>query len=231
MTSSRKIKRPKSLTQLAIDNIRDGITSGTYALGSPLYEKVLAEEFGISKTPVREALVQLQREGLVVVQPYSGTFVFELEDGEVGELCEMRLILETNGVQLSMHRRAARLTAELDELVGAMAEAVAKEQVSQYRELDARFHEAFFKYCGNGYLARSAAVIEAKLKTLRVSVTMFKPDVQALSLTEHQKIAAALRESRLDAAIEILTAHIKRARDLMRGLHEANPITVEKFTD
>ena len=89
--SHRKIKKPKSLTLLALEKIREGITRGEYALGAPLYEKVLAEDFGISKTPVREALVQLQHEGLVVVQPHSGTFVFELGDGEVGELCELRL--------------------------------------------------------------------------------------------------------------------------------------------
>src|SRR6266404_7182103 len=109
--NDRKIKKPKSLTLLALEKIREGITRGEYALGAPLYEKLLAGEFGISKTPVREALVQLQREGLVVVQPHSGTFVFELADGEVSELCELRLILETNAVQLAMRRQRGRLTA------------------------------------------------------------------------------------------------------------------------
>src|SRR5688572_28849988 len=126
MTSSRKIKKPKSLTLLAMDNIREGITSGAYPLGAPLFEKVLAEEFGISKTPVREALVQLQREGLVVVVPHSGTFVFELADNEVTELCELRLILETNAVQLAMRRQSGQLIADLDGIVEGMRESVRK---------------------------------------------------------------------------------------------------------
>jgi len=229
--SDRKIKKPKSLTLLALEKIREGITRGDYALGAPLYEKVLAEEFGISKTPVREALVQLQREGLVVVQPHSGTFVFELADGEVTELCELRLILETNALQLGMRRQAGRLIAELDILVQAMREALKKKQISPYRELDAQFHRAFFKHCGNAYLAGSYALIEAKLQTLRVNLMKPLPNLSKMSMEEHLKITQALKESKTSKAIDILGAHIKRARELMRGLHEADPVNVAQLED
>jgi len=227
--SNRKIKKPKSLTLLALEKIREGITRGEYALGAPLYEKVLAEDFGISKTPVREALVQLQHEGLVVVQPHSGTFVFELGDGEVGELCELRLILETNAVQLAMRRQAGRLTAELDTLIQAMREALKKKQIAHYRELDAQFHQTFFKHCGNAYLANSYALIEAKLQTLRVNLMKPLPNLSKMSMDEHQQIAQALNESKVSKALEILGAHIKRARELMRDLHEVKPVSVAEF--
>lgn len=224
--SQRKIEKPKSLTLFALENIREGIMSGEYPLGSPLYEKVLAEEFGISKTPVREALVQLQREGLVVVHPHSGTFVFELADGEVSELCELRLILETNAIKLAMRRQAGRLSAELDTLVAAMREAIKKNQTAQFRELDAQFHRAFFKHCGNSYLAAMYSMIEAKLQTLRVSLITPLPHLLTVSLDEHVKIAKALHESKVDVALRVLAEHIKRARELMRGLHEAEPVTI-----
>jgi DNA-binding GntR family transcriptional regulator len=228
--SIRKFKKPKSLVLLAMEKIRDGITSGEYALGAPLYEKVLAQDFGISKTPVREALVQLQREGLVVVQPHSGTFVFELAHGEVTELCELRLILETNAVQLAMRRQAGRLTTELEALTAEMRESVKKKKIAHYRELDAQFHQCFFKHCGNAYLASSYAMIEAKIQTLRVSLVTPLPNLTALSLDEHLQITQALRESKVDTASEILTTHIKRSRELMRGLHEVDPVTVEKMS-
>jgi DNA-binding GntR family transcriptional regulator len=231
MTANRKIKKPKSLTLLALEKIREGITSGTYALGAPLYEKVLADDFGISKTPVREALVQLQREGLVVVQPHSGTFVFELADGEVTELCELRLILETNAVQLAMRRQAGRLVSELEVLLASMREAIKKNQISHYRELDSQFHRAFFKHCGNTHLANSYALIDAKLRTLRVSLSATLPNLTKLSMDEHVQITRALQESKVEAAIGTLTAHIKRARELMRGLHEVAPVNVAKFQD
>lgn len=225
------MKKPKSLVLLAMEKIRHGITNGEYALGAPLYEKVLAKDFGISKTPVREALVQLQREGLVVVLPHSGTYVFELADGEVTELCELRLILETNAMQLAKHRQGGRLTTELDLLMASMREAVRKNQIAHYRALDGQFHQSFFKHCGNAYLTRSYSLIEAKIQTLRVSLITPLPNLIALSLDEHQQIAKELYGGKVDTAIAILTAHIKRSRELMRGLHEVAPINVGKFAD
>jgi len=223
----RKIRKPKSLTLLALEKIRDGITNGEYPLGSPLYEKALAEQFGISKTPVREALVQLQRESLVVVQPHSGTFVFELAEREVTELCELRLILETNALQLAMRREAGRLMAELDGVCKSMREALKKKQTRQYRQLDAEFHRVFFKHCGNTYLSGAYSMIDAKLQTLRVSLIAPIPSLLSLSLEEHVRITKALRESQMEVALRVLTDHIKRARELMRGLREVEPVTVE----
>lgn len=228
--SPRKIEKPKSLTLLALEKIREGITSGEYPLGSPLYEKVLAEQFEISKTPVREALMQLQREGLVVVHPHSGTFVFELADGDVSELCELRLILESNALQLAMRRQAGRLTADLDRIILAMREALKRKHASRYRELDAEFHRTIFIYCGNSYLTAMHSMIEAKIQTLRVSLITPLPDLQDLSLAEHAKIAKALGDSKVDVALRILSDHIKRSRELMRGLHEVEPVTVETLS-
>ena len=124
MQIDRKIIKPKSLTLLALENIRNGVTCGLYPLGSPLYEKALAEEFGISKTPVREALVQLMREGLVVVAPHSGTLVFVLADDEVAELCDLRLILESNALRISMERAPSHFVAGIDALIVARPDGV-----------------------------------------------------------------------------------------------------------
>jgi DNA-binding GntR family transcriptional regulator len=225
--TDQKIKKPKSLTLLALEKIRVGITNGDYPLGSPLYEKSLAEQFGISKTPVREALVQLQRENLVVVQPHSGTFVFELADKEVTELCELRLILETNALQLAMRRHAGRLLSDIDGIVTAMCEAIANKEAEHYRHLDAQFHDAFFKHCGNAYLASAYSMIDAKLQTLRVSLIAPIPSLLDVSLDEHVRIAKALNDDQTEVGLSVLSEHIKRARELMRGLREVEPVIVE----
>jgi DNA-binding GntR family transcriptional regulator len=229
MPSTHRIRKPKSLTLLAMQKIRKGITTGVYPLGAPLYEKVLAEQFGISKTPVREALVQLQREGLVVVVPHSGTFVFELQGGEIAELCELRLILETNALQLAMRRRSGQLVAELETVVKDMREAIKKKQSLLYQDLDEQFHQAFFKHCGNVYLWNSYRMIEAKVQTLRVSLISPLPDIVKVSLDDHVGITRELHDSNTNAAVEILMRHIKRSRELMRNLKEAAPITVDKI--
>src|SRR5687767_2372978 len=183
--ASTKISKPKSLTTLALEKIREGIRSGQYPMGSPLYEKVVAEQFGISKTPVREALVQLQHEGLVVVVPHSGTFVFSLDDSELRDLCELRLILETNALQLGMRRAPGPLIAELEKIARTMSDVVGAGEIEKYRELDSAFHRAFFKHAGNAYLTRSFESIESKITTLRTTLIKPLPDLNKLSLDEH----------------------------------------------
>lgn len=229
MVTDQKIKKPKSLTLLAMEKIRSGITNGDYPLGSPLFEKALAEQFGISKTPVREALVQLQRENLVVVQPHSGTFVFELENKEVTELCELRLILETNALRLAMRRQACRLLVDMDDIVKAMGEAIRAKEAERYSRLDAQFHAAFFKHCGNSYLASAYSMIDAKLQTLRVSLIAPIPGLLDVSLDEHRRIAKALKDAEIEVGLKVLSEHIKRARELMRGLREVEPVTVDEM--
>lgn len=232
MTSptSRKIAKPKSLTALALDKIRTGILTGLYPLGAPLYEKVLADEFGISKTPVREALVQLQREGLVVVVPHSGTFVFELANGEVTELCELRLILEVNALKLAMHRGAGRFVTEIAGITAEMRSAVEQGDVERYRELDARFHQAFFEHCGNRYLANNYSLVDGKITTLRAHLQAPRPDEPMSSLDEHEQIARCLAAGDGAGATEFLARQIKRFRTLMRSAMEVDPAPIEIFS-
>ncbi len=227
MTQNR-IAKPKSLTTLALERIRDGIRSGQYPMGSPLFEKVVAEEFGISKTPVREALVQLQHDGLVVIVPHSGTFVFSLDDSALRDLCELRLILETNALQIALHRAPGALTAELDGIVKKMSEAIRANDTASYRELDSAFHGAFFVHAGNAYLTRSYESIEAKVSTLRTTLIKPLPNLKALSLDEHQKLVRALTANDTGTAIALLTAHIRRSRDLMQTLNDVAPIDITR---
>src|SRR5262245_51594780 len=109
--------RGPSLTTTVYDRILQSIIDGTIALGSLLSEKVLAEGFGVSKTPVREALVQLQAIGLVEILPQRGGRVFQPSTEQVRELCEIRTELECAGLRLSMERNRAGLAALLEEIV------------------------------------------------------------------------------------------------------------------
>jgi len=163
---------------------------------------------------------------LIVVVPHSGTFVFVMTNGEVAELCELRLIMETNALQLAMQRHPGHLLGELEAIVRAMKTALKSSQTAQYRSFDSQFHGAFFKHCGNRYLIASYSLIEAKLQTLRVSLTTPIPRLTTLSMDEHVQILSALREAELPKALKILSAHIRRARDLMQGLHEVDPVNV-----
>ena len=93
-TMQRLLVRPKSLTDLALDSIRQLIVGGELAMGAQLSEATLAAQLGISKTPVREALLRLRVDGLIEIQPQRGTFVFSLTPRQVEEICVFREMVE-----------------------------------------------------------------------------------------------------------------------------------------
>ena len=100
MSLESKLDRPKSLTDLAVERIRAAIVEDRLAFGEQLSEAALAVNLGISKTPVREALLRLKMDGLVEIQPQRGTFVFTLDADEVEELTAFREIIETEALGL-----------------------------------------------------------------------------------------------------------------------------------
>ena len=117
----RLLVRPKSLTDLAHDSIRQLIVDGELAMGAQLSEATLAAQLGISKTPVREALLRLRVDGLIEIQPQRGTFVFSLTPRQVEEICAFREVVEVSAVKLAMDARRPGLVKALQANVREMA--------------------------------------------------------------------------------------------------------------
>ena len=86
----KSFDRPKSLTELVTETLREWIISGELDLGSQLSEARVAKELDVSRTPVREAINRLEMEGMLVVEPQRGTYVFNLEADELAKLCALR---------------------------------------------------------------------------------------------------------------------------------------------
>ena len=118
--------RPKSLTELVSETLREWIISGDLDLGSQLSEARIATELKVSRTPVREAINRLEMEGLLVVEPQRGSFVFSLEPPELAKLCDARLCLESAAMIAAIDTNAATLAKRLSACVDEMTEARAK---------------------------------------------------------------------------------------------------------
>src|SRR5471030_2539786 len=84
-----RLERPQSLTEMVLTQIRELIVSGRLGLGEQLSEGALAEQLGVSRTPVREAFLRLETERLVVVRSRRGTFVFQYDASELRDICEL----------------------------------------------------------------------------------------------------------------------------------------------
>jgi DNA-binding GntR family transcriptional regulator len=172
----------------------------------------LAEEFGISKTPIREAIFQLKNEGLVSVLPQRAASVFTLSAAEVIDLCEFRLVVESAALKMAMERSQDELVDALSDIVESMRDARSRSDVRTYLTLDTDFHTAFFEYCGNHHLRTTYDRFAGKIAALRTHLAT-RPMHTSLSFDEHVAIVGAVGGQNLDHAQEVLGAHIGRTRE------------------
>lgn len=209
MVDEVQIKRPKSLSKIAESYIRENIVKGGFELGTPLQEVKLAAAIGISKTPIREALAALKLQGLVQIIPQRGAFVFTLTQEDVVQLCQFRLVLENAALDQAFEQNAQALITELEDLLDKMSVARAAGAFEQYLELDAEFHDAFFRHCGNGYLRDGYQKVGDIVRTMRAHLSK-RPKRTEKSFREHEAIIAHLKLGKVKAAKTVLKRQITR---------------------
>jgi DNA-binding GntR family transcriptional regulator len=202
------LTRARSLTDQAADEIRARIVRGDFPPGAPLSENTLAAELGVSKTPIREALLRLSMEGLVTIRPQRGSFVFDMTAEEIVELGELRETLEVAALRLAAARDRAELVAELQTIVADMAAALEAGCFARYRTLDADFHAAFFRHCGNRFFVGSYEGFAFRVQALRARLSN-DPALNFKSLGEHGEMAELLAAGRTADAAALLARHVR----------------------
>lgn len=202
------IPRPRLLTELVAEEIRRRILRGDFPPGAALPEKTLAAELGVSKTPVREALLRLGREGLVTVRPQRGTFVFDMTAPEIRELGELRELLETGALRLAMARNRDGLARDLGRIVTSMREVLARGDTVAYRHLDTEYHLALFLHAGNRFLLRAYEGVAFRIQALLVRLSA-EPPLNDASLSEHADIAEGVARGDTEAVVGQLVRHIR----------------------
>lgn len=208
---SGALVRPKSLTEMVLDELRSRIVSGAFQLGMALSENVLAAELGISKTPVREALLRLKLEGLVDIQPQRGTFVFQLDARQVTQIGELRETLEVQALQLALQRNRMALVQALGECFREMRAAYAAGDTEAYRRTDARFHDCIIEHSGNEFFRIAYGLIGFRVQALRGRLTR-ETLLNDASFREHEAILEGIRADDFTGARRLLVRHIENTR-------------------
>jgi DNA-binding GntR family transcriptional regulator len=137
-----------------VARLRDGIISGKYRAGERLNESKLARQCGVSRIPVREALMQLQEQGLVMNHPRRGMFVNSLGEEETQKINSIRIILEAEAMKLCRARWTSEMAANLNRIVTAMEQWESGSDLDA-AALDLEFHRTIWSYSGNSYLVRA----------------------------------------------------------------------------
>lgn len=207
---SMSIKRPKTLTDMVTNRLRQAIVDGELPFGTMVSEDALASSFEVSRTPVREALSQLQLQGLVVIAPQRGSFVFTPDEQDIEEVCEYRMMLESRAAVLSMQRNAEGTIKALEGTLKAMDDAFRDDVPRQFGRADWDFHAAFFQECGNRYLRDAYSLASGKFAALSTNLTRPFLDERQVSYREHAAMIEQLRRRDLDAFKADLVSHIGR---------------------
>lgn len=207
-----QLTRPKTLVHAVADRLHQAIVNGELKLGEALSEDGLAEAFGVSRTPVREALNLLQLQGLIEIAPQRGSFVFRPTGEDLEHLCEFRIVLETAAAPLAEARDRAGTLAALEERLAELENAFAKGDGLAYVMADNWLHQSFFEHCGSVYFQKANALISSKTAALRTNLSANHQIDQTVSMGEHRLIVQYFRAGDMAALSSLLRTHIGRTR-------------------
>ncbi len=212
-------KNPQPLRDQAYNAIKSGIILQRWAVGDPLSEDQLTQELGMSRTPVREALQALAREGFVQVLPARGTFVAGLSADDLREIFEFREALESQTARLAAERSTSRDIAELSETVALVREPhpcssagpvfdfrEMLQRVEEYHRTGREFHGCVARVAGNYRLQEALSNLLCLTIPTRVGYGLSRREsIQA----EHVEIVEAIRQHDAEAAESLMRHHIR----------------------
>ena len=209
-----KIDAPKSLASLVAQRLREAIIDGEFALGAMIPEESLAASFGVSRTPVREALNQLQLAGLVVIRPQRGSYVFEPSEADIAAICEFRCLLEPRAAELAYQNERDATAAALQAAIDEAAEH--RPGTPPFNDADKRFHQILAEAAGNELLlAFTGWILEVLQPQL---IAKISPRVDGAEiLRQHRDIQRAVRRRQVAGAEKAMRAHIAYLMEIQRA--------------
>lgn len=205
----KRLKPRKSLSEQVAEALAKEIGQGSLKLGEMLSETRIAQDLGVSRTPVREAFSHLEFQGLLITKPQSGTFVFDPSQSDISELFDMRSVLELKGYQSSQHASGSEFANALMGCSEQMEAAFNMNDTNAYADLDNKFHESFVKHSGNRLLISLYQPISMKIRALTKN-GIVAAATEAAHL-EHVSIAKKFSQNQLSEALELARKHLARS--------------------
>ena len=215
------------LRDMVFDVLMSAIMQGQLSPGERLLEVQLADEMGVSRTPVREAIRRLELEGFVVMVPRKGAYVAGLSINDVEEVYEIRTVLETLAVRLAAQRMQPADYAQLDDLSEKMRATWQEGNVDNWVSLDASFHELLYKFSRNERLVDMMNNIMEQLSRYRI-ISLANVEVRHNSLSEHQELIEALKRRDSEAAATAVAMHIENTKQSLINMLKAKFAAAEK---
>lgn len=202
---------PVALYQVVAERLRQAIYDHELEPGQWIDEQKLAQQYGISRTPLREALKVLHAEGLVTLHPRRGCFVTELSPQDLDEIFPVMALLEGRCAFEAVRKAASADLRRLEEIHARLEKYAAAGDIERYYEHNYAFHEAVQKLAGNPWLQRTVTELRKLLRLLRGRQLRAPGRLQA-SLEEHRRIMEAFRNQDPTRAEQLMHDHLMQQR-------------------
>lgn len=204
---TQKTQINPTVTSRLLEDLREAILSGRYTPGMLLRQETVAEEFGVSRVPVRQVLQVLSNEGLVKLQPRRGAVVSGFSDAEISDVFSLRSLLEPDLLRAALPLLRPEDFDALEEINARYGEAIAREEKRLYGELNAEFHLALYRRADR---PMSQQVLSTLLQSSNryTRVELGRPEDLARAHAEHTGILQHCRAGDIDQAEAALRAHI-----------------------
>ncbi len=209
-----------SLVDEAYQALKTAVRENVFPPGYQAAEPEIARQLGMSRTPVHEAIIRLQEEGLVQVLPRRGILICPISVGDIREIYDVLIAVEGRAAALlaDMPRDLAGSAAEsLDQETAEMEQALERGQLLDWAAADERFHQLLAESCGNQRLARFAATVRDQSHRARLFTLLLRP-LPTASAAEHRRITNAIRLGEVAEAEAAARVHRVRARDALLPL-------------
>ena len=210
----------RTVVDMTAEALRERILRGDYPEGAPLRQDALATEFGVSRIPVREALRQLEVEGLVTFSPHVGAIVSSLSLDEIAELFELRAVLEVELLKLAIPNLTPEIMDRADAVLDAYESAFEKGDVAAWGALNWEFHSTLLAAAQRPLTLNVLSMLHNQSdRYTRLQLTLTHGEDRARH--EHRAIAQVARAGNVKLAVQKLRAHIEDAgQGLIKFLRE-----------
>ncbi|WP_251424903.1 GntR family transcriptional regulator [Veillonella agrestimuris] len=218
----------KPLREVVVETLRQAIQNGTLQPGERLMEIPLAEELGVSRTPIREAIRKLELEGFVIMVPRRGAYVANITLKDITQVFELRSALEELAAGLAAERITEEEIETLERMLVEIGEHMENKDIDRVVAADVAFHEVLYKASRNDRLVEIVHNLREQTYRFR-SFSMNQPGRLRKTWEEHRLLVEAIASHNESQARKLARMHMEHSEQtLLKGMEEAQSFTTEQ---
>ncbi len=193
----------RSLKDCVMDYLKQEMESGNLKPGDRINEKEICQKLGVSRTPIREALIQLEREGFVEISPRKSIRVKKLTLKEIEDIYQIIGALESEAAQIACDRLSPEDIAQMEEDYNQMVQALAEDDFKKYMDINLKLHNIHLRLCGNDVLVNIVNQLKKRLYDFpRIMVKI--PEWEEKCIEEHRQLIQFFKEKNKAAIKELI---------------------------